>query len=238
MSTEESMQILKSQCDSIQNEISELQKEINRLGLNAKKTDARNPLKSINDEKEKLLEAQIHLLASKEPAGLPQKDDSLNLALLKREMETTNSELEKTLIFVEANNEEILSNIEREKKTQKELQQIQSSLREKLSHLRLNPEESQSAPGRVNQLVSDGKTLSTEHKKLMKAMGLFIKDHFPPPNPDQMDLMNSCINHPHDPYLTLTPEHWPPYVELLLRCGLALCHPNDASRIKLTPFHL
>lgn len=52
------------------------------------------------------------------------------------------------------------------------------------------------------------------------------------------NLMNNCIHSPHDPYLTLTPQHWPPYVELLLRCGIALRHPDNANKIRMTPFHL
>lgn len=52
------------------------------------------------------------------------------------------------------------------------------------------------------------------------------------------DLMNQCMLTPHDPYIQLSPiTHWQPYVQLLLRCGIAIRHPDDDSKIKLTPFH-
>ena len=53
------------------------------------------------------------------------------------------------------------------------------------------------------------------------------------------DLMNKSVDTPHDPYIQLDPKlHWQPYVQLLLRCGIAMRHPEEESKIKLTPFHL
>ncbi|XP_013412363.1 centromere protein K isoform X1 [Lingula anatina] len=51
-------------------------------------------------------------------------------------------------------------------------------------------------------------------------------------------LMNKLLDSPHDPYLTTDQSYWPPYLELLLRTGIALKHPEDGHRIKLVPFHL
>lgn len=49
--------------------------------------------------------------------------------------------------------------------------------------------------------------------------------------------MNRIVSSPSDPYVQLQPEHWPPYVELLVRAGIAVKHPEDSARLKLTDFH-
>ena len=52
------------------------------------------------------------------------------------------------------------------------------------------------------------------------------------------DLMNKSVQSPHDPYVELDHEtHWQPYIQLLLRCGIALRHPDDDTKMRLTPFH-
>lgn len=51
------------------------------------------------------------------------------------------------------------------------------------------------------------------------------------------DLMNMSYSRPHDPYLRLTDVHWPPYIELLLRCGIAQRHPQDCNLIRLVAFN-
>ena len=51
-------------------------------------------------------------------------------------------------------------------------------------------------------------------------------------------LMNKCTDDEPDPYITLDESFWPPYIELLLRCGIALRHPQACQRIRLVPFHL
>ena len=52
------------------------------------------------------------------------------------------------------------------------------------------------------------------------------------------DLMNSSYEKPHDPYIQLQTNHWPPYVELLLRCGIAQRHKEDCNLLRLVPFHM
>ena len=52
------------------------------------------------------------------------------------------------------------------------------------------------------------------------------------------NLMNLTVGHTGDPYLQLGANHWKPYVELLIRAGIAIKHPKDGSRLKLVEFHL
>ncbi|XP_063479336.1 centromere protein K isoform X16 [Symphalangus syndactylus] len=50
-------------------------------------------------------------------------------------------------------------------------------------------------------------------------------------------LINRLFDVPHDPYVKISDSFWPPYVELLLRNGIALRHPEDPTRIRLEAFH-
>lgn len=51
------------------------------------------------------------------------------------------------------------------------------------------------------------------------------------------ELCSRAIRHPEDPFVPLTARTWPPYVELLRRCGIIGEHPDDSSRIKLLHGH-
>lgn len=49
-------------------------------------------------------------------------------------------------------------------------------------------------------------------------------------------LMNRFVEQPADPWVLLTARHWPPYVELLVRAGIAERHPSDARRLRVVDF--
>ncbi|XP_024861838.1 centromere protein K isoform X2 [Kryptolebias marmoratus] len=49
-------------------------------------------------------------------------------------------------------------------------------------------------------------------------------------------LMNRVLNTPHDPYVTIDHTFWPPYVEMLLRHGIAVRHQENNFKIRLEMF--
>ncbi|KAK5899828.1 hypothetical protein CesoFtcFv8_009258 [Champsocephalus esox] len=49
-------------------------------------------------------------------------------------------------------------------------------------------------------------------------------------------LMNKALNTPHDPYMTIDNTFWPPYIELLLRYGIAVRHQASNFKIRLETF--
>ncbi|PFX29961.1 Centromere protein K [Stylophora pistillata] len=90
--------------------------------------------------------------------------------------------------------------------------------------------------------------------------GSFLAENYPLPTPDNLkgsktrvrldpnvryislqklteDLMNISYIRPHDPYIRIKESHWPPYIELLLRCGIAQRHPQDCNLIRLVAFN-
>jgi len=51
--------------------------------------------------------------------------------------------------------------------------------------------------------------------------------------------MNLSFANTGDPYLSINPAKiWAPYLELIIRAGIATRHPNDPNKIKLIEFHL
>lgn len=79
--------------------------------------------------------------------------------------------------------------------------------------------------------MSNKKKLRSADKTMTVRNMLSLKDII-------SELMNKCFDEPNQPYIILDKRYWPPYVELLLRCQIAVRHPDDPRRIKLIPFHL
>ncbi|XP_077142334.1 centromere protein K isoform X3 [Ranitomeya variabilis] len=99
-------------------------------------------------------------------------------------------------------------------------------------------------------------------EELLSAFGNFLQEQFPLPEEDGRffkkkkvvsegpppqwvtlhvileTLINQLMSTPNDPYIIVKGEYWPPYIELMLRFGIALRHPADAKRIRLEAFHL
>lgn len=51
--------------------------------------------------------------------------------------------------------------------------------------------------------------------------------------------MNLAVIHPSNPYIQLEQgTYWPPYVETLIKAGIAVRHPDDALRIRLVDYRL
>lgn len=50
-------------------------------------------------------------------------------------------------------------------------------------------------------------------------------------------LTNKTLETPHEPYVTIEDTFWPPYIEMLLRNGIAVRHPEDCNKIRLEIFH-
>uniref|UniRef100_A0A2K5Q7Z2 Centromere protein K n=1 Tax=Cebus imitator TaxID=2715852 RepID=A0A2K5Q7Z2_CEBIM len=91
-----------------------------------------------------------------------------------------------------------------------------------------------------NELKTKLLNVKEYKEKLLITLGEFLEDHFPLPDGSvkkKKILINRLFDVPHDPYVKITDSFWPPYVELILRNGIALRHPEDPTRIRLEAFH-
>ncbi|XP_068856741.1 centromere protein K-like isoform X2 [Aphelocoma coerulescens] len=145
-----------------------------------------------------------------------------------------------------------------------ELQKIKSDLEMVLSTVQLKnkklQEDLESLKMRgFDELKNKIIKLKTYKKELLSALGEFLDEHFPPPEKGENTknknsstepavelitiheileiLINKLMTTPHDPYVTIDESFWPPYIELLLRYGMVLRHPEDPKRLRLEAFH-
>ncbi|KCV71788.1 hypothetical protein H696_01206 [Fonticula alba] len=102
--------------------------------------------------------------------------------------------------------------------------------------------------------------LDAENRELLGHLTRFIRSYYPPPTAETLanstvagiptardasleavpslsilleDLMNRTILHPEDPFIS-TAGHWPPYVELLLRSGIATTEQANSQTATLS----
>ncbi|XP_066425196.1 centromere protein K isoform X3 [Molothrus aeneus] len=145
-----------------------------------------------------------------------------------------------------------------------ELQKVKNDLEMVLSTVQLKNEQLEEdlkslKTRELNELKNKVLKLKTYKEELLSALGEFLDEHFPPPEEGENIkeknslaepvvelitlqeilemLMNTLLTTPHEPYITINESFWPPYIELLLRYGMALRHPEDPNRMRLQAYH-
>uniref|UniRef100_A0A663F5F8 Centromere protein K n=1 Tax=Aquila chrysaetos chrysaetos TaxID=223781 RepID=A0A663F5F8_AQUCH len=173
----------------------------------------------------KALQAEYNQWQKRTPEIISNNPDVL-LALGKEELQKTKNDLEMVLATVQSKNEQLEEDLKRA------LQQLQNKMSKVKSY----------------------------KEGLSNALGEFLGEHFPIPENGGSTkkkksfekpavelitlheileiLIHKLMNTPHDPYVTINDSFWPPYIELLLRYGIALRHPEDPNRMRLEAFHM
>ncbi|NXF41453.1 CENPK protein, partial [Nyctibius bracteatus] len=186
------------------------------------------------------------------------------LALGKEELQKVKNDLEMVLSTVQSKNKQLEEDLKREQQWHEEQQQILDALNgieeetktqvEQLSRKRYFysplPKQvplEQVAQGRVQagfEYLQRSRLHNLPRQPVPVLCHPQSKEVFPH---IQMELpmfqlvpilINKLISTPHEPYITISDSFWPPYVELLLRYGIALRHPEDPNRIRLEAFHM
>uniref|UniRef100_A0A7N5KCP2 Centromere protein K n=1 Tax=Ailuropoda melanoleuca TaxID=9646 RepID=A0A7N5KCP2_AILME len=153
-------------------------------------------------------------------------------------------------------NEEVLVTLGKE-----EFQKLRHDLELILSTIQSKNEKLKEDLERIfDELKTKMHDIKEYKKKLLITLGEFLEDHFPLPDRNVKKkkkkkniqestaqlitlhemleiLLNRLFDVPHDPYVKISDSFWPPYIELLLRNGIALRHPEDPTRIRLEAFH-
>ncbi|XP_023800386.1 centromere protein K isoform X3 [Cyanistes caeruleus] len=184
------------------------------------------------------------------------------LELGKEELQKVKNDLERILSAVRSKNKHLEEDLKREQQWYEEQKQMLDTLNKMEEEANIQVEQPSTKSLKVrelNELKSKIRKLKTYKKKLLSALGEFLSEHFPLPEKDEnienknpssekvvklitlQDILEMLINKlmttPHEPYITISESFWPPYIELLLRCGMALRHPKDPSRMRLQAFH-
>ncbi|XP_009645185.1 centromere protein K [Egretta garzetta] len=251
---------LLDECESIWKQMEECQNKLMLLGMETLiKSDTKL---SVLMTRVKALTAEYNEWQKRSPEIISTNPDVL-LALGKEELQKVKSDLEMVLSTVQSKNKQLEDDLKREQRWHKEQEQILDALngieeetktQNKLPKKSLNTRAFQELQNKVLKL-------KLYKEELLNALGEFLEEHFPLPekggsakkNKKSSEepalelitlheileiLINKLMSTPHEPYVTISDSFWPPYIELLLRYGVALRHPEDPDRIRLEAFHM
>ncbi|ERE84798.1 centromere protein K-like protein [Cricetulus griseus] len=186
----------------------------------------------------KCLTAELGHWKKRTPEITPMTEDIL-VTLGKEEFQKLRHNLEMVVSTIQSKNEKLKEDLEREQQWLDEQQQILESLN--VLHSDLKNQVVTFSESRIfNELKAKMLSIKEFKEKLLCTLGEFLEDHFPLPDgtiKKKKMLINRMFEVPHDPYVKISDSFWPPYIELLLRYGIALRHPEDPTRIRLEAFH-
>ncbi|NXM94821.1 CENPK protein, partial [Sylvia borin] len=176
------------------------------------------------------------------------------LELGKEELQKVKNDLERVLSAMQLKNKQLEEDLKREEQWYEEQKQILDTLNNMEEEA--NTEVKQPAIERESgELGKKILKVKTHRKILSKALGEFLDGHFPHPEEGGKTknkkspadpavelitlkeileiLINKLMDTPHEPYITINESFWPPYIELLLRYGIVLRHPEDPTMMRL-----
>ncbi|XP_058682184.1 centromere protein K isoform X2 [Poecile atricapillus] len=250
---------LLGECESIWKQMEECQSKLMLLGTETLlQSDAKLSLLML---RWKALTVDSHQWQVRNPEIISTNPDAL-LELGKEELQKVKNDLEMVLSAVRSKNKQLEEDLKREQQWYEEQKQMLDTLNKIEEEANIQVEQPSTKSLKVrefNELKSKILKLKTHKKKLLSALGEFLSEHFPLPEKDEnienknpssekvvelitlQDILEMLINKlmttPHEPYITINESFWPPYIELLLRCGMALRHPKDPNRMRLQAFH-
>ncbi|XP_028676342.1 centromere protein K [Erpetoichthys calabaricus] len=242
-----------NECEEKWKEIEELQ---SKLALIETEACADPDLKT--SYRHKGIMAELHHLEEKDPDLISENSDVL-AAFGMDELQRVNRELEMVLSSCQAQNENLKKTLNREQEWLQEQQELGQVIAERAAKVKSILQDYSEARAFQDMKVKI-QQVKTYQEKLLDSMGTFLAQHFPLPqhqnHPSKNSkmsvdvhenlislheiletLMNKILEMPHDPYITIDDTFWPPYIEMLLRFGIALRHPENPNKIRMEAFH-
>lgn len=242
------------QCEEMWKDMEECQNKLSLIGTETLTNS--NAQLSLLITQVKCLTAELDHWKKRTPEITPMTEDVL-VTLGKEEFQQLKCNLEMVVSTIQSKNEKLKEDLEREQQWLDEQQQILESLN--VLHSDLKNQVVTFSESRIfNELKAKMLSIKEFKEKLLCTLGEFLDDHFPLPdgttkkkkkNTQESNaqlvtlneiiemLINRMFDVPHDPYVKISDSFWPPYIELLLRYGIALRHPEDPTRIRLEAFH-
>ncbi|KFO88698.1 Centromere protein K, partial [Buceros rhinoceros silvestris] len=252
----EAKEELLDECETIWKQMEECQSKLMLLGTETLlKSNAKLSLLMMQV---KALTAEYYQWQKRSPELISSNPDVL-LTLGKEELQKVMNDLEMVLSTVQSRNKQLEEDLKREQQWHEEQEQILDALNGIEEETKIQVE--QLPPKSLNEafyeLQSKMLKLKMYKEELLNALGDFLGEHFPLPEKDRSAkkkiicfvrflnlilfifqmLINKLMSTPHEPYITISDAFWPPYIELLLRYGIALRHPEDPNRMRLEAFH-
>ncbi|XP_035668132.1 centromere protein K-like [Branchiostoma floridae] len=256
---------MKQECVEVWRDVNVLQQRLQEETGDASPTDRPSPLLAVSRAKQLQLQAQVEVLESQQPQ-LMSTHKKVVEAVLVNHLKESIEQLSELLPAMQAQQKELSASLELEEQVLHQRQELGRMLEARLAEVPEAHETS--VDSRVKTFRRKLKQAEQFHTDLVQRLAEFLDTHFPPPQPakgkrrrrhgsgpvdktlDVDDpqwtplntmietLINKSVDSPHDPYIPMEPRYWPPYIEMLLRCGIAQRHPDDSNRLKLAPFNL
>ncbi|XP_043970167.1 centromere protein K isoform X2 [Gambusia affinis] len=203
-------------------------------------------------------DAELKLWMSMQPSSLAANSEIL-LHAGKDEMLQFCSELEMVVSCCEAKRDKLRETKELEQKWLEEKKQVLLAANDHIERLRVEKEKYSEHNALLDTKAKIQK-MKTYQEQLMESLGDILEKHVPPPQDESTAskkkknipleisedlvslskilevLMDKVMNTPHDPYITIDHTFWPPYVEMLLRYGIAVRHQENNFKIRLETF--
>ncbi|XP_058235898.1 centromere protein K [Hemibagrus wyckioides] len=214
-------------------------------------TEAMNRLNAIMTELEQWQEMEPKLLST---------NPDILLTIGQEELQRHNSQLKMVLSCSQARRDALKDLLQREQAWLEEKKEVLSAVTERVVMLREENEKLSE-----HSILQDMKRKITKvkdyHSTLMETLSDMLAEHFPLPGQSAVgtkkkkgtvpdygqnlislseileQLTNKTLETPHDAYVTIDDSFWPPYIEMLLRNGIAVRHPEDCNKIRLEVFH-
>lgn len=203
-------------------------------------------------------EAELKQWLTVEPKLLAQNAEIL-LQAGKEEMLKLCSELEMVVSCSEAKRDKLRETKELEHKWLEEKKNVLIAASDHVERIQMEKEKLSEHSVLLDTKAKIQK-MKVYQERLMESLGDILEKHVPLPqnesstskkkrnaaheiNEDLISLneilevlMNKVLNTPHDPYVTIDDTFWPPYVEMLLRYGIAVRHQENNFKIRLETF--
>ncbi|CAG8693521.1 10379_t:CDS:2 [Funneliformis mosseae] len=250
------LQALKRQCEEEYVKLNEIRSKLKHFETPVNALSEEEKRVAIMKAEEKRLDEEI-VEQKKNQRNVTTKPHVLRELSVMKEVHQTIENYQNILPRLHKEINEIKNQIIRERDTLNESEIIHDTLLDKLKKLQQN-DGSMTQKSEIGDIKEKINTVRKDFDILMDELRKFADTNFPPQemieNSDDLenenermlslrdmleDLMNQTYSNPNNPYLKFDPgKVWNPYVETLIRAGIAKRHPNDANMLKLVEFHL
>ncbi|XP_065518227.1 centromere protein K isoform X2 [Lathamus discolor] len=248
------------ECESVWEQMEECQSKLKLL--EAETLPKSNAKFSLSIMHMKALTAEYNQWQKRSPEMFSTNPDIL-LSLGKKELQKVKDDLENVLSAVQIKNKNLEEDLKREQQWYEEQKQLIDTLSRTQEETKNQVEQVSNKSRMDTRAFHEQKKkilqLKAYKKKLLTALEEFLEEHFPPPEKggsaektnsqeepvvelkslqDILEiLVDKSVSTPHDPYVQIDDSFWPPYLELLLRHGIAQRHPVNPDRMRLETFH-
>ncbi|NXL67423.1 CENPK protein, partial [Chordeiles acutipennis] len=247
---------LLNECESIWKQMEECQSKLMLLEKETLSSDVkvRQSMMQV-----KALTAEYNQWQKRSPEIISTNPDVL-LTLGMEELQKVKNDLEMVQSVLKLKDKQLEEDLKREQQWHEEQEQLLDLLNGLEEETKTQVEQLSKKSRAFHELRSKTLKLKIYKETILNALGEFLEEHFPLPEKGKTAkkknysqepavelltlhkileiLINKIMSTPHEPYVTISDSFWPPYVELLLRYGVALRHPEDPNRIRLEAFHM